>query len=62
MSEKQRTSQWWVFHEDKVEEAIKAWLDEMYPAPEPNEAIDWAVAVESFLKSAALKRLGMRKE
>lgn len=55
-------SQWWVFHEDKVEEAIEAWLDEMHPPPEPNEAIDWATVVESFLNSAALKRLGMRKE
>ena len=59
-------SQWWVFHEDKVEKAIKAWLDEVYPEMSHDaQIVERASAreeVESFLNSAALKRLGMRKE
>lgn len=53
-------SQWWVFHEDKVEEAIEAWLDERHPASKDDVAD--REAVREFLYSAALKRLGMRKE
>lgn len=55
-------SQWWVFHEDKVDEAVAAWLGEMHPPPTPEQRIEHEIAVKAFLNSAALKRLGMRKE
>ena len=57
-------SQWWVFHEDKVDEAIKEWMRERSATPE--RLADWdrrdMDTVRDFLNSAAVKRLGMRKE
>lgn len=57
-------SQWWVFHEDKVEEAIRAWIAERRPGlrQDDDDDIDDADAVREFLASEAVKRLGMRKE
>ena len=56
-------SRYWVFHEDKVDEAIAKSLDE-------NEGVQYSGvlrdvrerAIRDFLNSKALADLGMRKE
>ena len=53
-------SHWWVFHEDKVDEAIKAWIDEYHQRHKSSEPARMEETVRDFLKSKALADLGMR--
>lgn len=56
-------SHWWVFHEDKVDEAIRRWLDEnpdVQFTGSLRQMREWAV--RDFLASKALADLNMRKE
>jgi hypothetical protein len=56
-------SSYYVFHEDKIEQAIQEWLDEVETETATGSVRQLREqAVRMFLRSETLKRLEMRKD